>query len=156
MYRYATRIVVAFWLSVLAGFGLPALVDIGVDVLRDHESLAKAVDTWISRLFLPGYNRFLLAVIHAVPFVLLAVAARFVLTSGSKLGRQSFQRRLTAVVTSLAVSIAFSLWVLISIRTSRSSTAAIGYLFLPIELMVWMPFAYLAGWVVGRRLFGER
>jgi hypothetical protein len=38
-----------------------------------------------------------------------------------------------------------TLWALIAIRMSRSSTASIGYIFLPFEVLFVMPIGYVAG-----------
>lgn len=152
-FSYGTRITLFFWANVLAGLTLPGVVAIAVEVLRDRASLAAALDEWISHLFLPGYNEFLLAVLHAAPFSALAVVGLFALTKGWKRGQRDFQVRFVAAVSSLAVASTLSLWMLISIRISRSSTAAIGYIFLPILISSAVPFAWFGGWLLGRRLF---
>lgn len=54
----------------------------------------------------------------------------------------------TGIVTSAIVGIAFTLWAFYAIRTSCSSTAAIGYLFLPYYIFLLCSAAYLIGWSI--------
>jgi hypothetical protein len=138
------RATVLFWLTVALGFAVSPLVAIGAETAKGTP-LASAIGQWIGHLFEPGYNEFLLALITALPFLAVAVFTLFHLT-----GEQIPRGRWEGVSGALCAGAAVCLWGLIAIRMSRSSTAAIGYLFLPVEVLSAMPIGYIAGRLVAK------
>ena len=138
------RATVLFWLTVALGFAVSPLVAIGVETAKGTP-LASATGEWIGHLFEPGYNEFLLALITALPFLAAAVFTLFHLT-----GEQIPRGRWAGVSGALCAGAAVCLWGLIAIRMSRSSTAAIGYLFLPVGVLFVMPLGYIAGRLIAK------
>ena len=138
------RVTILFWLTIAFGFAVAPIVAIEVETAKGAR-FASAVSHWIGHLFEPGYNEFLLALMAALPFLVAAVFIRFHLG-----GEQIPRGRWAGVVGALGTGAALSLWGLIGIRMSRSSTAAIGYIFLPIEVLFVMPIGYIAGRLIAK------
>jgi hypothetical protein len=138
------RVTILFWLTVALGFVVSPIVAIGAETAKGTP-FASAVSQWVGHLFEPGYNEFLLALIAAAPFLAAAVFGLFHL-SGERIARG----RWAGVAGALCAGAALTLWGLIAIRMSRSSTAAIGYLFLPFEVLFAMPIGYVAGRLIAR------
>ena len=130
----------AGWCGVAAGLLLPAMVSMAVEILRGQSPIG-SFEERISNLFRPGYNEFLIAVFNTVPFALVAVASRL---SGTR-------AHFWGIVAAVGATFTFSLWFLIAIRTTRSSTAGIGYLFFPIELSLTLPITYGVGFLLGKK-----
>ena len=135
---------ILFRLTIAFGLGVSPIVAIGAETAKGTW-FPSAVTQWIGHLFEPGYNEFLLTLITALPFLLAAVFIRFHLG-----GEQIPRGRWAGVVGALSASAALSLWGLIAIRMSRSSTAAIGYLFLPFYVLFAMPIGYVAGRLIAK------
>ena len=135
------RVVILFWLTVALGLVLSPAVAIGTSVARGI-ALKSATLQWIVHLFEPGFNEFLLTLFVAAPFAALAVFLLFHLTAENV---PLPQGRLAGVVGSLCAGVALTLSGLIEIRVSRSSTASIGYIFLPFEVLLIMLIGYGAG-----------
>ena len=110
------------------------LVAIAVDTAKGTP-LASAVGQLIGHLFEPGYNEFLLALITAAPFLAIAIFALFHLSA-----EQVNRGRWAGVVGA-----ALTIWVLVAVRVSPASTASIGYIFLPFEVLIVMPIGYIGG-----------
>lgn len=136
------RVVVMFWLTVAFGFAVSPVVAVGTSAAKGAP-IPSAIDELIGHLFEPGYNEFLIALITALPFLAAAVFLLFHLST-----EQVPLARLSGVAGSLCAGAGLTLWVLIEIRTSRSSTASIGFFFLPFEVL----FAMLIGYGAGRRV----
>jgi hypothetical protein len=134
------RVVILFWLTVVFGFAVSPVVAVGTSAVKGAP-IASAIEELIGHLFEPGYNEFLIAFITALPFLAAAVFLLFHLST-----EQVPRGRLSGVAGTLCAGAGLTLWVLIEIRTSRSSTASIGFLFLPFEVL----FAMLIGYVAGR------
>lgn len=100
---------------------------------------AAAVREWSDNLFAPGANEFLLALISAAPFVVLAVFSLFHLSAENR------GRRTAGVCGALIFGAGLAVQVHASIRMSVSSTAAIGFLVLPFEEVIVMPLGYGVG-----------
>ena len=133
------RAILLFWLVIALGFVISPLTAIGVETARGTP-LAAAINLWVERLFEPGFNEFLLVLLAAAPFIAAAVFIWLHLSVGGAASARS-----AGVAGLLCAGILLSLWVLISIRTSRSSTASIGYIFLPFEVLFVMPIGYFLG-----------
>jgi hypothetical protein len=143
------RATLVFWTAIGIGFLLPAATAIGVEARRGMPILASA-QQWAAELFLPGYNEFLLSLIESAPFIILAVFSLFHLTASPLYGSQVLRARLAGVFGAILTGTAISVWILIAIRTSHSSTAAIGYLVLPFYVLFAMPIGYLAGRLIAK------
>ena len=132
------RTLLLFWLTVAVGLIISPLTAIGVETAKGMP-LAAAINLWVEHLFEPGFNEFLLVLLAAAPFV---AAAVFILLH---LSAAAPGARVAGIVGLLCTGVLLSLQVLISIRTSRSSTASIGYIFLPFEILFVMPIGYFLG-----------
>jgi len=141
------RVVILFWLTVVLGFVVSPIAVIGVGTAKGV-SLAVAAAEWIGNLFRPGYYELPIALLAAVPFLGAAVFSLFHLSAG-----QVPRGRWAGVTGALCAGVAVSLWIHINILTSRSSTAAIGYLLLPFEILFVMPIGYLAGRLIAKLRF---
>ena len=133
--------VAIYWGSLAVGLGLPW----GLDVLFHGPGLGR-------RLFAPGYNVFLIGVLDAAPFAVYAVFALVHLGTADRRAADVGRRRLAGVAAAGLALLAAALWVHLSILTSRSSTAALRYLFLPFELLLVLPVGYAAGRLAAARL----
>ena len=96
-------------------------------------------------LFGKGSNGFLVAVIGALPFFIHAVWSFFWLDRTLRRRPDAYARVFTACVTTTAILLGASVWGNRAIVTARGSTASVGFLFLPIELLALLPIGYLAG-----------
>jgi hypothetical protein len=138
------RVIVLFWAAIAFGFAVSPVVAIAAETAKGTP-FASAVSQWMGHLFEPGYNEFLIALFTSLPFVAAAVFLMFHLAA-----EQIPRGRWAGVAGALCTGTALTLWALIAIRTSRSSTASIGYIFLPFEVLFVMPIGYLAGRLVGK------
>lgn len=133
------RVTVVFWTTIAFGFAVSPLVAVGA-LTAKGTPFASAVSEFMGHLFEPGYNEFLIALFTSMPFVAAAVFLMFHLAAEQKpLGRWA------GVAGALCTGTVLSLWGHIAIRMSRSSTASIGYVFLPFEVFFVMPIGYVAG-----------
>lgn len=139
------RVIVLFWLTIAFGFLVSPLVAIWTDTAKGTP-FASAVNQYAAHLFEPGFNEFLLALISALPFIAAAVFLLFHLAA-----EQSGRGRWAGVAGAVCTGAGLSSWGLIAIRMSRSSTASIGYIFLPFEVLTAMLIGYLAGRLVASR-----
>ena len=140
------RAVLLFWLAVGTGFLLSPVTAITLAAGKGAAPVP-AIKEWIGHLFEPGFNEFLIILVTAAPFLAAGVFILFHLSAVA-----APRGRLAGAAALLCVGAAVSTWILIAIRTSRSSTASIGYIFMPFEVLFVMPFAYLAGRLVARWL----
>jgi len=138
------RVIILFWLTIALGFVVSPIVAIGAETAKGTP-LATALSQWIGHLFEPGYNEFLLALITALPFLVAAVFFLFHLHA-----EEIPRGRWAGVAGALCAGSAMSLWGLVAIRMSRSSTAAIGYIFLPVEVLFVMPAGYIIGRLIAK------
>ena len=70
----------AFWVIALIGFLLPWIVIIFCQI---YFGQAAEIRHFPAHLFESGYNFFLVAVMNATPFAIVAVSARFLLKAGA-------------------------------------------------------------------------
>src|SRR4029077_7761331 len=120
--------IILFWSTIAFGFAVSPMVAVGVDIAKGA-SFASAGRQWLGRLFGRGYNEFLLALITALPFIAAGVFVLFHLAA-----EQTPRGRWAGVAGALCTGGVLTLWGLIAIRMSRSS-ASIGYIFLPFEVL---------------------
>ena len=141
----------AFWVIALAGFLLPWIVIISCEI---YFGQAAEIKNFPGHLFESGYNFFFLAVMNAVPFVILAVAARFLLKAGQE--ARIRRSRLAGLSTAAACDMALSLLMQIGVWSNvfnpktHASLAGIGiYIEFWASLAI-LPVGYTLGWVAGR------
>jgi hypothetical protein len=130
------RVTAIFWTSTAIGFLLPA----AFEVRYAHEPLAVGIEQWAESLF----DQFGMNMWVASPFVITAILALFHLMPRS--GESSLVRsRGSGVLGAILAGAALYTWILAGVWTSKSSTAAIAIVFLPILAMIVMPAGYGGG-----------
>ncbi len=134
-----------YWGCILLGLALPGLASVAVDVLKHGESVGHALHQWRIHLFAPGYNLFLIAVLNAAPFVVLAVFALLHLGSAA-LEAAALRRRKLGVLFAALAAIGLSAWTHLATLWHPDAQGALAYVFLPIVLAAAIPVAYLLGW----------
>jgi hypothetical protein len=138
------RVIVLFWATIAFGFAVSPVVAIAVEIAKGTP-FASAGSQFMGHLFEPGYNEFLITLFTSLPFIAAAVVLMF------HLAAEPIPRgRWRGVAGALFTGTAMTLWGLVAIRISRSSTASIGYIFLPFEVLFVMAIGYLAGRLVAK------
>lgn len=154
--RTLTRLTVAlYWGCVVFGLTLHGIVMIAHDAYRRHGAWAEAIQDFRLHLFAPGYNLFLISVLNALPFVLLAVFILFHLGTAAKQEPAIISRRLFGVAGAVAVAVGLSAWAHIGTTLYPDAQGALVYLFLPIYLMGLIPLGYAVGRLAGTLLFKQ-
>jgi hypothetical protein len=138
------RVVILFWFTIVLGFVVSPVAIIGVTAAKGTP-FTSAASEWFGNLFRLGFNEFLIALIGGLPFSGAAVFSLFHLSA-----EQAPRGRWAGIAGALGAGIAMSLWIHISILTSRSSTAGIGFLLLPFAILFVMPIGYLAGRLIAK------
>lgn len=145
--------VTLFWGCIVFGLTLPGVVIVAHDAYRRHGAWAEAVQDFRLHLFAPGYNLFLVGVLNAVPFVLLAVFILFHLGTSAKQEPVIVSRRLIGVAGAVAVAVGLSAWAHLATTLHPDAQGALVYFFLPIYLMGLIPLGYAVGRLAGNLLF---
>jgi len=141
----------AFWGITLIGFLLPWFVIVSCQIYFGHSAEIKHFP---AHLFGSGYNFFLVAVMNAAPFVILAVAARFLLKPGQE--RRIRRSRLAGLGTAAACDMGLSLFAQIGVWSHmfnprvHASLAGLGIFLLFFVALAALPVGYLLGWAAGR------
>jgi hypothetical protein len=141
----------AFWVITLIGFLLPWIVIISCEIYFGH---AAEIRHFPAHLFESGYNFFLVAVMNATPFAIVAVSARFLLKSGQE--RRIRRSRLAGLGTAAAFAMVLSLFAQIGVWSdvfnpkTHASLAGLGIFLLFWAALAILPVGYLLGWAAGR------
>lgn len=140
-----------FWWLAGCGFLLPWVVIIACEI---YFGQAAEIRHFPEHLFESGYNFFLVGVMNAVPFVVIAAAAHLLLRSGSN--PASHRSRLiglyTAAVAVLAVSLLGQVGVWGSVFNPRvhASLAGLGLFVLFWGSLAVLLVGYLIGWAAAK------
>lgn len=134
-----------YWGCILFGMAIPAMSSVAVDTLKHGQSIGQAVHQWRIHLFAPGYNLFLIAMLNAIPFILLAVFTLLHL-GWARPDRTSLARRMSGVAVAAGTTVGLSLWTHVVTLWHPDAQGALAYVFLPFILAMVIPLAYLAGW----------
>jgi hypothetical protein len=134
--------VTLFWGSVLVGLMLPALSM----WLAKRRSLAEVFNEYWHSFTGAEPGLAIMTALHAAPFVAFGVFCLLHLGRIPAQDASLASRRLTGALVAALLMIAVSLWGNTSIFASRSSTAPIGFLFVPFYVL----FASALGYGVGR------
>lgn len=135
---------------------LPWIVHVAVETARGSRELGPVLREFWMLLFTPGYHFYLIGIVNAAPFILFAVFLFLHLGFSPRAGALVARRRVWGVSAAALVGLALSAWLVVSIMTSRSSTAAIGYLFLPFYVGAALAIGYGCGRLLGRFAVRER
>ncbi|MET1082738.1 MAG: hypothetical protein ABWY12_06755 [Burkholderiales bacterium] len=142
--------VTLYWGCIVFGLTLPGIVRVAHDSCRRHGAWAEAIRDFRLHLFAPGYNLFLVGVLNAIPFVLLAVFILFHLGTAAKQDPAIVSRRLLGVAGAVAVAVGLSAWAHLGTTLYPDAQGALLYLFLPFYLLVLIPLGYGCGRLIGK------
>ncbi len=145
--------VTLFWGCVVFGLTLHGVVMIAHDAFQRHGAWAEAFQEFRLHLFAPGYNFFLIGILNALPFVLLAIFILFHLGTAAQQAPVIVSRRLSGVAGAVAVAIGLSTWAHLATTLHPDAQGALVYFFLPIYLMGLIPLGYAVGRLAGMLLF---
>lgn len=133
-----------YWGTILLSLIFPWLLLVFFEVSAHRRTFAEGLRYVRLHFFAPGYNFFLIGILNALPFVLLAVFLLFHL--GPVAGRDSlFRRRRAGVLGSLILLFGVSFWTHVTTLAHPDAQGALAYFFLPFILLVLMPLGYAAG-----------
>lgn len=150
-----------FWGTIAFGFVVPVLiVELAAAVLVGSRSFGKALADLPRILFAPGHNLFVIVLLTAIPFVVLAFVMRSEFRSrGNEVAEARIRSTARVVgaavfVSGFVLAVQMGIWVR-TYETGRGvSTAGIGLYLLPFEALLVLAVGYyvggLAGWVVAR------
>jgi len=151
-----TWLTVAFyWGCIVFGLSLHAVIMVAQDTYRRHGAFAEAWQDFRLHLFAPGYNFFLIGVLNALPFVLLAVFILFHLGTTATKEPVIVSRRLAGVAGAVAVAVGLSTWAHLITVLHPDAQGALVYFFLPIYLLGLIPLGYAVGRLAGNLLFKQ-
>jgi hypothetical protein len=141
----------AFWIITLIGFLLPWIVIISCEI---YFGQAAEIKRFPAHLFESGYNFFLVALMNATPFAIVAVSARFLLKAGQEWRIR--RSRLAGLGTAAAFAMILSLFAQIGVWSdifnpkTHASLAGLGIFLLFWAALAILPVGYLLGWGAGR------
>lgn len=141
----------AFWVIALIGFLLPWIVIISCQI---YFGQAAEIKHFPAHLFGSGYNFFLVGLMNAIPFGVVALSARFLLKPGQE--PRTRRSRLAGLGTAAACDMALSLFAQIGVWSHvfnprvHASLAGLGIFLLFWVALAVLPVGYLLGWAAGR------
>ena len=143
--RPAWLILLLYWGSMLLSLTLPWILLMLFEVSAHRRSLLEAFRHVRLHMFAPGFHYFLVGVLSAAPFAVLAVFLLWHLGWNANLEPARFARRLAGVSGSLFLMFGVSFWTHLSALMYPDAQGALVYLFLPFILLVLIPLGYGAG-----------
>lgn len=108
------------------------------------------------QMFTPGYSYFLVGIYNAIPFFIVGAIVQL-MANTRKLAKVEISR-VVAVRVLVVGLLVLSLWGQLDIWNStfnpavHSSTAAIGIYVLFVLSILFIPFGYFLGWVIGKMM----
>jgi len=136
--------------AVAAGLVMPSLIILVVEIFAGNVGPVPAMADVLRRQFAPGHNLFLLAVLGLIPFAALAIVI-------FPLARRNTPRQLSCLVLgglggifALMIPGHVSIWYPLYGPGHASSTAVIGFVFIPFACLVSLAIGLAAGWLVSR------
>lgn len=142
-----------YWGCIVFGLVLPGIVTIAHDAFRNQGAWAAAWKDFQLHLFAPGFNFFLVGILNAIPFVLLAVFILFHLGTAATKEPVIVSRRLSGVAGAVAAGVGLSTWAHLATTLHPDAQGALVYFFLPIYLLGLIPLGYAVGRLAGLLLF---
>ena len=142
--------VTLYWGCIVFGLTLPGVVTVTHGTYQRHGAFSEAWQEFRLDLFAPGYNLFLVGVLNAIPFIVLAVFILLHLGSAAKREPEIVSRRLIGVAGALVLAVGLSAWVHIGTTLYPDAQGALAYFFLPIYLLGLIPLGYACGRLIGK------
>ena len=148
--RVLTRL--GFWFTLLVGFLLPWAIMLGVETWVHQVPLARAWQSFTLHLFAPGYNLFLVGVLTAIPFVVLALV--MLLHLGTIPSQQALiaHRRALGLLSAEFVMLTIAGWTHVSVLVYPDAQGALAYFYLPVLLLISLPLGYGVGRALAKAL----
>ncbi len=140
------------WVSVLGGLVLPWAIMLAVDRFVHHLPLTRAWQSFCLHLFAPGYNLFLVGILTAVPFLVLAVVILVHMGTTSTRAIMTARRRMVGLVCAGVGMMAVTTWIHVDVLIHPDAQGALAYFFLPPILLLLLPVGYVSGRVVAKAL----
>lgn len=141
-----------FWFTLSAGFLLPWTIMLGVDTWVHGVPVARAWRTFTLHLFAPGYNLFLVGVLTAIPFVVLAIVLLLHVGTIDSQKVLIAHRRALGLLSAEVVMLAIAGWTHISVLIHPDAQGALAYFYLPLLLLISLPFGYAIGRLLAKAL----
>ncbi len=149
--RAITRL--GFWFTLLVGFLLPWAIMLGVDTWVHQVPLARAWRSFTLHLFAPGYNLFLVGVLTAIPFVILAIMILLHLGTIDSQKVLIAHRRALGLLAAELVMLTIAGWTHISVLIHPDAQGALAYFYLPALLLIGLPVGYGIGRALAKALW---
>ena len=148
--RYLAR--AAVWLSALGGLLLPWSMMLAVDSFVHHLPLDRAWHSFRLHLFAPGYNLFLVGVLTAIPFIVLAFVILLHFGTTPVQDPLIARRRALGLACAGSSMLAVATWTHADVLLHPDAQGALAYFFLPIILLLLLPGGYAVGRLAARLL----
>lgn len=152
--RYLTRL--AVWGSAVGGLILPWSVMLAVDHFLHRLPLDRAWQSLRLHLFAPGYNLFLVGILTAVPFIVLALVILLHLGTTPLQTPLVARRRTLGLACASFGMLAVASWTHADVLIHPDAQGALAYFFLPIVLLLLLPVGYAVGRLAARVLLPHR
>lgn len=154
--RTRRRQLVIFWGTIVLGVGLPLVVMIAIELIRNGKGVLQSVGSTMLFYFedFSGLG-FFYWIGHGLLFLLLAILVKAKLAERGN-GYEDYILRLTEAIGAWTLTVGFSLLANLSILFSVSSTAVLGYIFVPLYGIPVILLGYGCGWLVGRLILWIR
>ncbi len=143
--RFRLLIRTVTWASAVGGFVLPWAVMIAVDHLVHHLPLDRAWQSFRLHLFAPGYNLFLVGILTAVPFIVLAFVILLHLGTTPLQDSLIAHRRTLGLACASFAMLVVAGWTHVDVLIHPDAQGALAYFFLPIVLLLMLPVGYTVG-----------
>jgi hypothetical protein len=144
------------WVSAIGGLILPWAIMIAVDHLIHHLPLQRAWQSFRLHLFAPGYNLFMVGILTAVPFTILALAMLLHVGMAPLQKPMVARRRAFALTCAAAGMMALTAWTHVDVLIRPDAQGALTYFLLPILLLLLLLAGYLVGRLTARWLLPHR
>ncbi|MCC6965118.1 MAG: hypothetical protein IT391_02385 [Nitrospira sp.] len=136
---------VGVWISLLGGLLLPWIIMLAVEILVRAIPYPRAWRSFTLHLFAPGYNLFLVGILTALPFVILAVLILFHLGAAAAHNALIAHRRALGLLSAGVSMVLIAGWVHVEVLIHPDAQGALAYFYLPILLLMILPFGYGLG-----------
>lgn len=133
------------WVSLFGGLLLAWIIMLAVEILVRDVPLQQAWRSFTLHLFAPGYNLFLIGLLTALPFVILAATILFHLGTASAHNVLIAYRRAFGLLSAALLMVLIAGWIHIDVLIHPDAQGALAYFYLPILLLVVLPFGYGLG-----------
>ncbi len=144
------------WASAVGGLILPWMIMLAVDYFVHHLPLNRAWQSFRLHLFAPGYNLFLVGVLTAFPFIVLALVILLHLGTAPLQPPLIGRRRTLGLACASFGMLAVASWTHGDVLIHPDAQGALAYFFLPIVLLLMLPVGYAVGRLAAKVLLPHR